>query len=308
MNTISNRQAICDVLMNKAKTDRDIVVVCSDSRGSASLGPFAKSFPKQFVEVGIAEQDLVGISAGLAACGKKVFAASPASFLTTRSYEQAKVDVAYSQTNVTLIGISGGVSYGALGMTHHSCQDFAAMSALTGMRVYNPSDRHQTAKLMEALLEDEAPAYIRVSRSASEDVYDEAMKFTLNKANVIASGSKVLLVACGEMVPYAKKAMQMLNDRGISTGLIDMYCIKPYDVDTLMEQAKDVTLVVTIEEHAPQGGLGSATAQVLSKHCPKRLLELNLPDEHLISGTNKEMFAYYGLDEQGIVTAVEAAL
>lgn len=308
MNTISNRQAICDVLMNKAKIDRDIVVVCSDSRGSASLGPFAKAYPKQFVEVGIAEQDLVGISAGLAACGKKVFAASPASFLTTRSYEQAKVDVAYSQTNVTLIGISGGVSYGALGMTHHSCQDFAAMSALTGMRVYNPSDRHQTAKLMEALLEDEAPAYIRVSRSASEDVYDEAMKFTLNKANVIASGSKVLLVACGEMVPYAKKAMQMLNDRGISTGLIDMYCIKPYDVDTLMEQAKDVTLVVTIEEHAPQGGLGSATAQVLSKYCPKRLLELNLPDEHLISGTNKEMFAYYGLDEQGIVTAVEAAL
>lgn len=308
MNTISNRQAICDVLMNKAKIDRDIVVVCSDSRGSASLGPFAKAYPKQFVEVGIAEQDLVGISAGLAACGKKVFAASPASFLTTRSYEQAKVDVAYSQTNVTLIGISGGVSYGALGMTHHSCQDFAAMSALTGMRVYNPSDRHQTTKLMEALLEDEAPAYIRVSRSASEDVYDETMKFTLNKANVIASGSKVLLVACGEMVPYAKKAMQMLNDRGISTGLIDMYCIKPYDVDTLMEQAKDVTLVVTIEEHAPQGGLGSATAQVLSKYCPKRLLELNLPDEHLISGTNKEMFAYYGLDEQGIVTAVEAAL
>lgn len=308
MNTISNRQAICDVLMNKAKINRDIVVVCSDSRGSASLGPFAKAYPKQFVEVGIAEQDLVGISAGLAACGKKVFAASPASFLTTRSYEQAKVDVAYSQTNVTLIGISGGVSYGALGMTHHSCQDFAAMSALTGMRVYNPSDRHQTTKLMEALLEDEAPAYIRVSRSASEDVYDETMKFTLNKANVIATGSKVLLVACGEMVPYAKKAMQMLNDRGISTGLIDMYCIKPYDVDTLMEQAKDVTLVVTIEEHAPQGGLGSATAQVLSKYCPKRLLELNLPDEHLISGTNKEMFAYYGLDEQGIVTAVEAAL
>lgn len=308
MNTITNRQAICDVLIHQAKSDRDIVVVCSDSRGSASLGPFAKSYPKQFVEVGIAEQDLVGISAGLAACGKKVFAASPASFLTTRSYEQAKVDVAYSQTNVTLIGISGGVSYGALGMTHHSCQDFAAMSALTGMRVYNPSDRHQTTKLMEALLEDETPAYIRVSRSASEDVYDETMKFTLNKANVIASGSKVLLVACGEMVPYAKKAMQMLNDRGISTGLIDMYCIKPYDVDTLIEQAKDVTLVVTIEEHAPQGGLGSATAQVLSKHCPKRLLELNLPDEHLISGSNKEMFAYYGLDEQGIVTSVEAVL
>lgn len=308
MNKITNRQAICDVLLEKAKTDKDIVVTCSDSRGSASLDPFAKAFPAQFVEVGIAEQDLVGISAGLAACGKKVFAASPASFLTTRSYEQAKVDVAYSNTNVTLIGISGGVSYGALGMTHHSCQDFAAMSALTGMRVYNPSDRFQTAKLVEALLEDKNPAYIRVSRSATEDVYTEDMEFTLNKANVIGKGTDVLLVACGEMVPYAKKAMEVLNEKGISTGLIDMYCLKPYDTETLIENAKDVKLVVSIEEHAPQGGLGSATAQALSGFCPKRLVELNLPDEHLISGTNKEMFAYYGLDDKGIVRAVEKAL
>ena len=308
MNKITNRQAICDVLLEKAKTDKDIVVTCSDSRGSASLDPFAKAYPAQFVEVGIAEQDLVGISAGLAACGKKVFAASPASFLTTRSYEQAKVDVAYSNTNVTLIGISGGVSYGALGMTHHSCQDFAAMSALTGMRVYNPSDRFQTAKLVEALLEDKDPAYIRVSRSATEDVYTEDMEFELNKANVIGKGTDVLLVACGEMVPYAKKAMEALNAKGISTGLIDMYCLKPYDTKTLIENAEDVKLVVSIEEHAPQGGLGSATAQALSRSCPKRLVELNLPDEHLISGTNKEMFAYYGLDDKGIVRAVEKAL
>ena len=308
MNKITNRQAICDVLLEKAKTDKDIVVTCSDSRGSASLDPFAKAYPAQFVEVGIAEQDLVGISAGLAACGKKVFAASPASFLTTRSYEQAKVDVAYSNTNVTLIGISGGVSYGALGMTHHSCQDFAAMSALTGMRVYNPSDRFQTAKLVEALLEDKNPAYIRVSRSATEDVYTEDMEFTLNKANVIGKGTDVLLVACGEMVPYAKKAMEVLNEKGISTGLIAMYSLNPYDTETLIENAKDVKLVVSIEEHAPQGGLGSATAQALSGFCPKRLVELNLPDEHLISGTNKEMFAYYGLDDKGIVRAVEEAL
>lgn len=308
MNKITNRQAICECLLEKAKNDRNIVVVCSDSRGSASLGPFAEIYPEQFVEVGIAEQDLVGISAGLAACGKKVFAASPASFLATRSYEQAKVDVAYSRTNVTLIGISGGVSYGALGMTHHSCQDFAAMSALTGMRVYNPSDRFQTTKLIEALLKDTDPAYIRVSRSATEDIYDENMDFTLNKANVIADGTDVLLVACGEMVPYAKKAMEQLNAKGISTGLIDMYCLKPFDADTLARKASDVKLVVTIEEHAPQGGLGSATAQTLASRCPKRLLEKNLPDEHLISGSNREMFAYYGLDDAGIVKSVEEAL
>lgn len=308
MNKITNRQAICDVLLEKAKTDRDIVVTCSDSRGSGSLTPFFNQYPAQSVEVGIAEQDLVGISAGLASCGKKVFAASPASFLTTRSYEQCKVDVAYSNTNVTLIGISGGVSYGALGMTHHSCQDFATMSALTGMRVYNPSDRFQTAKLVEALLEDKKPAYIRVSRSATQDIYDENMEFTLDKANVLGTGNDVLLVACGEMVPYAKEAMETLNEKGISTGLIDMYCIKPFDVDTLVELAKDVKLVVSIEEHAPQGGLGSAVAQALSSNCPKRLVEKNLPDEHLIPGENTEMFAYYGLDAKGIVKTVEESL
>lgn len=308
MSKITNRQAICDVLLEKAKEDKDIVVVCSDSRGSASLTPFANAYPKQFVEVGIAEQDLVGISAGLAACGKKVFAASPASFLTTRSYEQAKVDVAYSNTNVTLIGISGGVSYGALGMTHHSCQDYAAMSALTGMRVYAPSDRFQTAKLVEALLQDKDPAYIRVSRSATEDVYDENMSFTLNKANVVSEGTDVMIVCCGEMVPYAKQAAKELTEKGISTGCIDMYCIKPYDTDTLIEKVKACKLVVSVEEHAPFGGLGSMTAQALSRHCPKRLLELNLPDEHLIAGTNTEMFAHYGLDTKGIVKAIEEAL
>lgn len=173
MNTITNRQAICDTLMEKAENDRDIVVVCSDSRGSASLTAFAEKYPEQFVEMGIAEQNLVTVSAGLASCGKKVFAASPASFVSTRSYEQAKVDVAYSNTNVTLIGISGGVSYGALGMTHHSCQDIAAMASLPDMRVYIPSDRFQTVRLIEELLKDEKPAYVRVSRSATEDIYDK---------------------------------------------------------------------------------------------------------------------------------------
>lgn len=145
-NTIANRKAICDVLMERAKIDKDIIVLCSDSRGSASLTPFFDNYPQQSVEVGIAEQDLVGIASGLASCGKKAYAASPASFVSTRSYEQAKVDCAYSNTNVKLIGISGGISYGALGMSHHSAQDIAAMSAIPNMRVYLPSDHFQTTK------------------------------------------------------------------------------------------------------------------------------------------------------------------
>lgn len=156
-NKIANRKAICDTLLEAAATDKDIVVLCSDSRGSASLTPFFDQYPQQSVEVGIAEQDLVSIAAGMASCGKKAWAASPASFVTTRSYEQCKVDVSYSNTNVKLIGISGGVSYGALGMSHHSAQDIAAMSAIPNMRVYLPSDRFQTAELVRALVADNKP-------------------------------------------------------------------------------------------------------------------------------------------------------
>lgn len=308
MSSQSNRQVICDVLMEEAEHNRNIVAVCSDSRGSASLTPFANAYPDQFVEVGIAEQDLVGISAGLASCGKQVFAASPASFLTTRSYEQCKVDVAYSGTNVKLIGISGGVSYGALGMTHHSCQDFAAMGALTGMRVYNPSDARLTRCLMKELIKDDKPAYIRVSRSASPDVYDDDMDFVLDRANVLCHGDKVLIVANGEMVTFAKEVAKRLNESGISTGVIDMYCIKPFDEATLLEEAKHADLVVSVEEHSQFGGLGSRVAQTLCHSMPKKLVELYLPDEHLISGTNQELFKYYGLDADGIEKAVRQAL
>lgn len=181
MNKITKRQAICDTLLEAARENRDIVVACSDSRGSGSMTAFAERFPAQFVETGIAEQNLVSVSAGMAACGKKVFAVSPACFLSTRSYEQAKVDVAYAGTNVTLVGISGGVSYGALGMTHHSLQDIAAMAALPGMRVYLPSDRFVTAAAIRELLKDNLPAYIRVSRTPSEDIYNENTKIKFNE-------------------------------------------------------------------------------------------------------------------------------
>ena len=208
MNKVTNRQVICDTLLAAAKEDRNIIVACSDSRGSGSMTAFFEQFPAQSVEVGIAEQDLVSISAGLAACGKKVFAVSPACFLSTRSYEQAKVDVAYAETNVTLVGISGGISYGALGMTHHSLQDIAAMSALPGMRVYLPSDRFQTKAVVEELLQDEKPAYIRVSRSASEDLYSEDTVFS-GGAKVLKEGKDVLFVACGELVAPCLHAAEL---------------------------------------------------------------------------------------------------
>ncbi len=309
MNKIPNRAAICEVLMEQAKMDKDIVVLCSDSRGSASLPPFANASPKQFVEVGIAEQNLVSISAGLAKTGKKVFCASPASFLSTRSYEQAKVDVAYSNTNVKLIGISGGVSYGALGMSHHSAQDIAAMSAIPNMRVYLPSDRHQTRKLVEALLRDNQGAYIRVGRNPVEDIYTEDnCPFVMNKATVLAEGTDVLLVACGEMVRPALEAAQLLKKGGVSAAVLDMYCVKPLDTETLLRYAQQVKAVVTVEEHAPTGGLGSMVAQAVAANCPKKCVTLALPDAPVVTGTSKEVFAYYKLTGEGIAAKAEELL
>lgn len=308
MNTITNRQVICETLLKAAETDADIVVLCSDSRGSASMGPFAKQYPEQFIEVGIAEQNLVSVAAGLAACGKKTFAVSPASFLSTRSYEQAKVDVAYSRTNVTLVGISGGISYGALGMTHHSCQDVAAFCALPDMRVYLPSDRFQTAKLFEALLKDDKPAYVRVSRSATEDIYGPDMSFELNRANVVSEGRDVMLIACGEMVPYAVEAAAILKEQGVEAGVLDMYCLKPLDESAVVRYAKKTRLLVTVEEHSGFGGLGSLVAQVTADKAPVRVKQIALPDEHLVSGSNKEVFAHYGMDGKGIAGKVRAAL
>ena len=305
MNKIPNRQAICEVLMEKAKTDRDIVVLCSDSRGSASLAPFANAFPEQFVEIGIAEQNLVSIAAGLAKCGKKSFAASPACFLSTRSYEQCKVDCAYSNTNVKLIGISGGVSYGALGMSHHSAQDIAAMSAIPNMRVYLPSDRHQTRKLVEALLQDSKPAYIRVGRNPVEDIYaEDNVPFVMDRATVLREGSDVAIIACGEMVRPAMLAGNLLAEQGVSATVLDMYCVKPLDREAVIRAARGAKLVVTVEEHAPFGGLGSMVAQVVGSECPTRVVNLALPDAPVITGTSQEVFDYYGLNAQGIADTV----
>lgn len=309
MNKIPNRQAICDVLMEKAKTDKDIVVLCSDSRGSASLTPFANAYPEQFVEVGIAEQDLVSISAGLAKCGKKSFAASPACFLSTRSYEQAKIDVAYSNTNVTLIGISGGVSYGALGMSHHSAQDIAAMAAVPNMRVYLPSDRFQTAHLIEALLQDEKPAYVRVGRNAVEDIYSEDnCPFEMDKATVIKEGTDVVLIGCGEMVRPCVEAAEILEKEGISATVLDMYCVKPLDTEAIIKAATNAKAVVTAEEHAPFGGLGSMVAQVVGANCPKKVVNVALPDAPVITGNSKAVFDYYGMNGEGIAAKAKEAL
>ncbi len=309
MNKIANKQVINDVLLAESATDKDIVVLCSDSRGSAGMKSYAEQRPEQFVEMGIAEQNLVSVAAGLASCGKKPFAVSPASFLSTRSMEQAKVDVAYSNTNVKLIGISGGVSYGALGMTHHSATDIATMGSMPNMRVYLPSDRFQTEALIKSVLKDDKPAYIRIGRNAVEDVYEEGhVPFALDKATVVREGTDVTIIACGELVGDAKAAAEELAQKGFSARVLDMYCVKPIDKEAVIQAAKETKLIVTVEEHTMYGGMGSMVAQITAANAPVKVVNLTLPDATVVTGKSREIFKYYGLDAEGIVKTVTEQL
>ncbi|MBR0474895.1 MAG: transketolase family protein [Erysipelotrichaceae bacterium] len=301
---VTNRQIIADVLTEAAYKDKDILVLCSDSRGSGSMTGFFETHPAQAIEVGIAEQDLVSISAGLASCGKKPYAVSPASFLSSRSVEQIKIDVCYSRTNVKLIGISGGVSYGALGMSHHGAQDIAMISAIPNIRVYIPSDQYETRFLMQQMVKDNEAAYIRVSRNPSEDVYAADTQFEFNKAKTVCEGNDATIIACGEFVSTAKKAAGLLKEKGINVRVLDMYCIKPIDKETIIKAAGETGNIITIEEHSVIGGLGSMVASVVTENCPCKMKILGLPDEELICGSQTEIFEHENLTPQGVADEV----
>lgn len=302
MNKIANRQVICDTLMELAKDDKDIYVLTNDSRGSASMTNFANEYPKQFVEVGIAEQNLVGIAAGLATTGKKCFAASPACFLTMRSIEQVKVDVAYSNTNVKLIGISGGVSYGALGMSHHSLQDIAVMRAIPNMDIFLPADRFETEKLVRELVKYDKPAYIRIGRNPVDDVYESTdFDFQIGKANVMREGKDITIIATGETVKPAIEASDELKELGIKCRVLNMHTIKPLDKEAIIKAAKETGHIITVEEHSIYGGLGAAVSEVVVQNAPVPMKIVGIKDEAAITGTSKEIFNYYGLSKENLV-------
>ncbi|MDD9268951.1 transketolase family protein [Paenibacillus sp. GCM10023248] len=296
MNTIPNRQVICETLLEQAQHDRSIMVLASDSRGSAAMAPFAKAYPEQFVEVGIAEQNIVGISAGLAHSGKKPFVTSPACFLSMRSIEQIKVDVAYSATNVKLVGISGGVSYGALGMSHHSVQDLAVMRAIPGIAVLLPADRHETKRMTEALVNYEGGAYVRIGRNAVEDVYDsDDYEFVIGQAVRLREGSEVTIIATGETVRVALDAHEALKEAGVSCRVLNMHTIKPLDEAAILSAARETGHLITVEEHSIHGGLGAAVSEVVVQHCPVPMRIIGIPDEPAIAGKTAEVFNHYGI-------------
>ena len=298
------RKAITDTLLELAKADPLLYALASDSRGSVTLDEFAKQRPGQFVECGIAEQDAVGMAAGLALAGLKPFVCGPASFYATRAAEQVKVDVAYSHLNVKIIGVSGGVSYGALGGTHHSVQDIALMRAVPNLQVFLPADANQSAALTRALAESPEPAYVRVGRGAVPDVYGPDAPFEIGRANKLRDGKDVAIIACGEMVYHAVEAAKQLAAAGVEAQVIDMATIKPLDEAAILEAA-EIGAIVTVEEHSVKGGLGGAVAEVVCQRRPVKMRILGLPDEPLYNGESKFVFEHYGLTAAGIAEAAK---
>lgn len=305
--TIPCRQSFTNTLLELGKKDKDIIAVTSDARGSVTLGDFAKELPAQFVEVGIAEQNAVGVSAGLSMAGKKVFVCGPACFYVARSLEQVKVDLAYSGNNVTILGVSGGVSYGALGTTHHSLHDIAALRTFPGMHIVLPSDARQTKRLVEQLVDYEYPVYVRVGRNAVPDVYQsDDFDFQIGKANTLMDGNDITLIGTGETVYHCYKAAEKLKAEGVNARVIDMHTLKPIDTEVILKAAKETGKIITVEEHSIFGGLGAIVAETVVQYHPIPVKILGIPDENAIHGKPLEIFHHYGIDAEGIYkTAIE---
>lgn len=301
-NTIPCRKMFTDTLVELAKQDKDIVAVTTDARGSVTLDAFAKELPDQFVELGIAEQNAVGVGAGLASAGKKPFVCGPACFYVARSLEQVKVDVAYSANPVKILGVSGGVSYGALGFSHHSLHDIAVLRTFPGMHIVLPSDIHQTKKLVQELVNYPHPVYIRVGRNAVPNVYEnENVEFQIGKANLLLDGNDLTIIGTGETVYHCLQAGKKLKEQGINARVIDMHTLKPFDKEIVEKAARETGRIITVEEHSVSGGLGGAVAEIVAQSCPVPVRILGIPDENPVHGKPLEIFKHYGIDTDGIV-------
>ncbi len=299
----ANLEVFSSALQELAETDKDIIAVTSDSRGSGKLVPFGKKFPKQIVEIGIAEQNLVGVAAGLASAGKKTFAVSPACFLTARALEQIKNDVAYSDNPVKLIGISAGVSYGALGSTHHSLHDFAALRAINNLIVAAPADNFETEQAIKLAAASNKPLYLRFGKKNMPLLTeDEKNTFEFGKGRVITKGKNLTFIATGETVYPALEAAEKLKEEcGIEATVISMHTIKPLDYVLLQEVADETDAIITVEEHSVYGGLGEACASfLLENQYQKPFKIVGIPDEYTVTGSQVEIFNHYGISKDGL--------
>ena len=297
----ANLDEFAATLMELAKADRNVLAVTSDSRGSGKLAPFGKELPKQLVEVGIAEQNLVGITAGLAACGKKSFGVSPACFLTARSLEQIKNDICYSDVPAVVVGISAGVSYGALGSTHHSLHDLAVLRAIHNISIIVPADNFETRAAIRAAAESKKPIYLRFGKAPMYNLHRAETKFEIGKAITLRDGNDVAFIATGETVVHALLAASQLAENGVNCRVISMHTVKPLDTESVLRAGRECRTVVTVEEHSIHGGLGEACAAALMQagiSVPLRIV--GIPDEETVTGAQADIFRHYGISMEGL--------
>ena len=296
-----NLELFSETLLEIARQDRDVVIVISDSRKSGRLEHFCAELPGQVVEIGIAEQNLVGVAAGLASAGKVVFAVSPACFLTARGLEQIKNDVAYSNLPVKLVGISAGVSYGALGSTHHALHDLAVLQAIPNIDIVIPADNFETRQTILDTCQSTRPIYIRFGKKAMPHLPAIESPFESGRARILSSGADITLIATGETVCRAVAASQILTAEGISCGVISLPSLRPFDEAAVLEAARYSRAILTVEEHSIHGGLGSrCAALLLQAGVYPRFKIVGIPDEDTVTGSQDEIFSHYGITAEGL--------
>ena len=278
----------------------DIVVLDADLSKSTKTATFKKKFPEKFINCGIAEANMISTAAGLASCGKTVFASSFAIFAAGRAYEQVRNSVGYPNLNVKIAATHAGISVGEDGATHQAIEDLSLMRSIPGMVVINPADSVETFAAVKAAIEHDGPVYLRFGRLATDVIYDENYKFELGKASPVKDGSDVTIIACGMMVAESVRAAEILKSEGISARVINMHTIKPIDKDAIIKAAKETGAIVTAEEHSIIGGLGSAVAEVVGENCPVPVIRVGVEDKFGKSGVPAELLKEYGLTPENI--------
>lgn len=297
----ATRESFGMALCEMAKTNEDIVVLDADLAAATKTSIFQKEFPERFKDCGIAEGNMMGVAAGLAAAGKVPVAASFAMFSTGRAYEQIRNSIAYPHLNVKIAGSHAGISTGEDGATHQCLEDIALMRTLPGMTVLNPADHYEMIEATKAAIEHEGPVYIRLGRLAVDSFNDPATyKFELGKGITLHEGNDVAVIATGLCVNEAKKAVEALEKEGINARLINIHTIKPIDREIIIKAAKECGQIITVEEHNVIGGLADAVCEVTSSECPVKVTRIGVYDRFGYSGPAWELLEKFGLTETNI--------
>lgn len=297
------RDAYSLALESMAEADPRVCALVSDSVSSTKLKSFSQKFPERFVNVGIAEQNMVGVAAGLANGGMIPYACAASCFLTARAMEQVKVDLGYSKSNVRLCGMSSGMAYGELGPTHHSIEDLAWTRIIPNLAVVVPADPAETAAAMHYSLVHKGPMFLRISRMSVPAVHDDRIRFTLGKARMLRQGHDVTLMANGVMVSRALEAADSLAQRGIQARVLNMSSMSPMDVDAVLDAARTTRGIVTAEEALAAGGLGGAVAEILAVNHPAPMRILGVPGVFAPTGSAEYLLRHFGLTAEGICNA-----